>query len=158
MSPAQPREPDDRVFDWLGTDARGVPYYLHPLNLVWTDAGVEHDLAVYRRVSALLAAEPEYWTQIIREVNWRFSLAGCACLLAARRRAFYQDLCFRFKAGSWVTPQIAITIGLLHPAPARAFFESVLADPALRPKPKQAVSAHRGSAPAGHPPGERRPS
>lgn len=132
-----------RVFEWLGSDSKGVPYYLHPLNLVWSDEGFEHDLQVYRRVAGLLAADRVYWSQIIREANWRHSLVGCVCLLAAPRQDFFDDLCFRFRASSFIAPQIAITLGLLHRAQAPAFFTSVLEDAALRQKPKIAVGAHR---------------
>jgi len=134
---------DRKVFDWLGIDAKRVPYYLHPLNLVWSNEGVEHDLQVYRRVAELLAAEPVYWAEIIRESSWRHSLAGCVCLLSSRRHEFFDDLCYRFRAGSFVAPQIAVTLGLLHGPADRPFFELVLNDPALRRSPKQAVSAHR---------------
>lgn len=135
--------PDMRVFEWLGKDSKGVPYYLHPLNLVWSDAGVGHDLAIYRRVAEQLAADQQYWAEIIRDASWRHSLAGCTCLLAIRYHAFFDDLCYRFRAGSFVAPQLAVTLGLLHGSSARAVFESVLGDAALRAHPKQAVSAHR---------------
>lgn len=142
MTPQRPMA-DRRVFDWLGLDVKGVPYYLHPLNLVWSDEGVEQDLRVYRRVADLLAADPAYWAEIIREASWRHCLAGCACLLASRKHAFHEELCHRFRAGSFVAPQIAVTLGLLHAAAARLFFESALDDPVLRRSPKQAISAHR---------------
>ena len=143
MPPPAPQMADGRVFDWLGSDGKSVPYYLHPLNLVWSDKGVEHDLQVYRRVADMLAADPAYCAEILREASWRHCLAGCACLLASRRREFYDDLCHRFLAGSFIAPQIAVTLGLLHPAAARPLFESVLDDSALRRSAKQAVSAHR---------------
>jgi len=142
LTPA-PQVADGRVFDWLGLDAKGVPYYLHPLNLVWSDEGVDHDMQIYHRVAGLLAADPAYWAEIIREASWRHCLAGCACLLASRRHDFYDDLCYRFRGGSFVAPQIAVTLGLLHAAAARPFFESALDEPAFRRSPKQAVSAHR---------------
>jgi len=132
-----------RVFELLGTDSKGVPYYLHPLNLVWSDAGVEHDLELYRRVADQLAVDPAYWAEIIRDAAWRHSLAGCTCLLASRRHEFFDELCYRFRAGSFVSPQIAVTLGLLHGSAARPFFESILDDSTLRSHPKQAVSAHR---------------
>ncbi len=134
---------DQRVFEWLDLDAKGVPYYLHALNLVWSEGGVEHDLQIYRRVAGLLAADPAYWAEIIREASWRHCLAGCACLLASRRREFYDDLCYRFRAGSFVAPQIAVTLGLLHSAAARSCFESALDERAFRRSPKKAISAHR---------------
>lgn len=133
---------DMKVFEWLGNDSKGVPYYLHPLNLVWSDAGVEHDLELYRRVADQLAGDPAYWAEIIRDAAWRYSLAGCTCLLASRRHEFFDALCHRFRAGSFVAPQIAVALGLLHSSAARSFFESVLAEPKWRSRPKQAVSAH----------------
>ncbi|HWB59745.1 MAG TPA: hypothetical protein VG733_09640 [Chthoniobacteraceae bacterium] len=134
-------EPDPKILDWLGNDARGVPYYLCPLNLGWSEAGAARDLEIFRRAAARLAEEPAYWAEIIRTANWRHSLAGCACLLASRTRGFFDDLCFRFNAGSFVSPQIAVTLGLLHGAKAAAFFESALNNAQLRPK--ELASAHR---------------
>lgn len=143
MPTEAPEMADGRVFDWLGLDATRVPYHLHPLNLVWSDDGVEHDLEIYRRVADLLAADSAYWAEIIRESSWRHCLAGCTCLLASRRHGFYEELCSRFRAGSFVAPQIAVTLGLLHGDAARSFLESALEEPAFRRSPKQAVSAHR---------------
>ena len=133
----------ERIFDWLGVDSKGVSYHLHPLNLVWSDAGVEHDLQVYRRVADLLSTDKTYWAQIIREPNWRYSLAGCTCLMASRRCEFFDELCYRFREGSFVAPQVAVTLGLLHGAAARSFLERFLDDPAIKQRPKQAVSAHQ---------------
>jgi hypothetical protein len=146
---------DMRVFEWLGAETNGVPHYLRTLNLVWSDEDVEHDLAIYRRVAERLAGEPAYWAEIIRESSWRHCLVGCACLLASARHEFFDDLCYSFRAGSFVAPQIAVTLGLLHASKARPFFESVLEESALRRAPKQAVSAHRvlsclGADPAHH--------
>jgi|GEM_PF-3259272 len=135
--------PDMRVFEWLGNDSEGVPYYLHPLNLVWSDAGVEHDLQVFRVAADHLAGDLAYWAEIIRDASWRHSLAGCTCLLVSRRHEFFDELCQRFRDGSFVVPQIAVTLGLLHGAAARSFFESFLNEPNLSSYPKQAVSAHR---------------
>jgi len=70
-------------------------------------------------------------------------LVGCTCPLASRRHEFFDELWYRFRAGSFVAPQIAVTLGLLHGLSSRPFFESILDDPALRRSPKQAVSAHR---------------
>jgi hypothetical protein len=135
--------PDMRVFEWLGNDSKGVPYYLHPLNLVWSDAGAEHDLQIFHRVAEHLAGDLAYWAGIIRDASWRHSLTGCACLLVSRRHDFFDELCHRFRAGSFVTPQIAVTLGLLHGPSARQFFESFLNEPDLHRHPKQAVSAYQ---------------
>lgn len=143
MPATLPPGADGRVFDWLGTDARGAPYYLHPLNLMWSDAGVENDLTVYRSVGDRLAVDAPYWSAIIRDVNWRYTLVGCICLLVSRQRGFFDDLRFRFEAGSMVIPQLAVTMGLLHPADARACFELALEAPRLRDHPARRVSVER---------------
>jgi hypothetical protein len=135
--------PDGRIFDWLGLDAKRVPYYLHPLNLMWSDEGVEHDLEIFRRAANLLAADPPYWAEILRSASWRHCLAGCTCLLVSRRHEYYEELCSRFRAGSFVAPQIAVTLGLLHGTPARSFFLSALDEPAIRRSGKQAMSAYQ---------------
>jgi hypothetical protein len=143
MRATLPPSADGRVFDWLGTDAKGTPYHLHPLNLVWSDAGAEHDLGVYRSVAERLAADAAYWSAIIRDVNWRYSLVGCVCLLVSRHRGFFDDLWFRFEAGSMVIPQLAVTMSLLHRSDARAAFELLLDTPRLREHPLLRVSAER---------------
>jgi len=134
---------DTRVFDWLDAESKSENYHLIPLNLVWSEAGVEHDLAVFRRVADRLAGESAYWAELIREPSWRHSLLGCTCLLVSRRHEFFDELCYRFRAGSFIAPQIAVALGLLHGSAARPFFESILDEPAMRRQPKQLVSAHR---------------
>lgn len=135
--------PDMRVFEWLDSDSKGVPFYLHSLNLVWSDAGVEHDMELYRQVADRLALVPAYWAEIIRAASWRHSLVGCTCLLASRRHEYFEDLCHRFRAGSFIAPQIAVTLGLLHGSAAHPFFASILNEPTMQSRPKQLVSAHR---------------
>jgi len=133
----------DRVFGWLGADKKGTPYHLHPLNLVWSAVGVEHDLNVYKKMAERLAADPAYWALIIREANWRHTLVGSVCLLVTRRTEFFDDLCFRFEAGSMVVPQLAVTLGLLNPERATPFFQRVLSTAELRQHSSKSVSADR---------------
>jgi hypothetical protein len=143
MAPDSPwrNMPDSRVFEWLGVDSKHVPYYLHPLNLKWSAEGVDHDLQIFRRVAGLLALDPGYWAEIIRS-SWRHSLAGCTCLLASQRCDFFPDLCFRLEARSFVSPQIAVTLGLLHGERACSFLASELDKHEFRRHPKEAVAAH----------------
>ncbi len=143
MPPIPSQRADGRVFDWLGADPCGTPYHLHPLNLVWSEAGVEHDLAIYRGVAERLSSDIPYWSAIIRDRNWRCTLVGCVCLLVAQRRGFFQDLRFRFEAGSMVIPQLAVTMALLDPVDARGYFESVRRTPSLGSHPSRRVSAER---------------
>jgi hypothetical protein len=121
------------IFKWLGNDSRGVPYHLHLLNLMWSDTGLAHDLKVYRSVAERLRAEPQYWASCLRgRLGWRSTLVGCACLMLSGERGFVAELKTAFQNGSLVQPQIAVTLGLLHPEEARAFFQSFLEDPESR--------------------------
>jgi len=132
-----------RVFDWLGIDKQGTPYHLHPLNLVWSAEGVDHDLNVYKAVADRLAPDPQYWASVIRDPNWRFTLVGCVCLLVTGRTEHFEDLCFRYEAGGIVVPQLAVTLGLLHAEHAVPFFKMMLSTPELRRNPSKAISADR---------------
>lgn len=114
------------VLTWLGRDSAGASYHLVPLNLRWTAAGAEADLAVFARVAQRLAADPELWSLLLRETNWRFTLVGCVCLMVSGNRDHWEDLAWRFEQGSWVSPQLAVTMGLLHPAETRAALSRLL--------------------------------
>jgi hypothetical protein len=119
-----PTESD--LYQWLGNDSRGVPYQLHLLNLVWSQEGVEHDLQVYRNVAVRLQSERDFWAVILRGAyGWRATLAGCACLLLTHERGYFAELTECFQNGSMVRPQLAVTLGLLHPGEARVFFEAL---------------------------------
>ncbi len=105
----------DRVFGWLGVDKQGTSYHLHPLNLVWNVDGVDHDLNVYKTIADRLAADPKYWAAIIREPNWRHTLVGCVCLLGTRRTEVFDDVCFRFEAGSCPRLRWRLPTSARHP-------------------------------------------
>ena len=107
---------NQKVFNWLGNDSGGTPYYLHLLNLVWSPEGVEHDLAVYQRVASQLGQDSHYWKQIIREHNWRFSLVGSVAVILEQPEDMLDDLLYRFENGSWVSPQLAVAAGLVYPS------------------------------------------
>jgi hypothetical protein len=117
----------DDILSWLGTDSQGVPIYLHPLNLVWSPEGDEHDLLNFQHVVMRLQTDRPLWSAAIRASNWRPTLAGCVCLLVAHERGFFRDLRDTFARGTWVLPQVAVTLALLHPRDARTFFEGFLA-------------------------------
>lgn len=143
MITQQPLSADDRVFDWLFAATAETSYYLRLLNLTWSDAGAERDLTFFRGIAERLNADTAYWSNLIRDVNWRCSLIGCVCLLTIQRQDFFDDLCFRFEMGSMVAPQLAVAIGLLHPAEAVVFFEKILTTPSLLTNPTRRVSAER---------------
>jgi hypothetical protein len=129
------------VFQWLGNDSSGLPYYLQPLNLCWSDEGPEVDLARFKEVAARLRMVPEYLSRIIRERNWRPTLVGCVCLLVSGERGFAADLLHTFERGSMVEPQIAVTLGILHPSEAQSFFEVFISRSTSRLRPRALLSA-----------------
>jgi len=107
------------VLRWLGRDSAGAAYHLVPLNLTWSAAGADADLAVFAGVAQRLSGDPELWSTALREPNWRFTLVGCVCLLVSGNRDHWEDLVWRFKEGSFVSPQLLVTMGLLHPVETR---------------------------------------
>jgi hypothetical protein len=123
-----------KIFEW-------VPGCLAWLNLHWGAEGVDHHMAEVRRASELLAADPGYWSAVIRDDNWRASLIGYTCLMVSRNRGFLDDLRYRFIRGSMVAPQIAVAIGLLHPAEATEFFRSATTLAAIGRDPRRVVSS-----------------
>lgn len=132
------------LFKWLGNDSRGVPYHLHVLNLMWSPEGMEHDLGVYRSVAERLRADPRYWASCVRgTLGWRQTLVACACLILSQERGFAAELKTVFQHGSMVQPQIAVTLGLLHPEEARTFFQSFLANPEYHRDAQGVGSAQR---------------
>jgi hypothetical protein len=138
-----PQNADPKVFKWLGADERGVGRYLHWLNLC-LGPNEEMDLSCLRSTAGRLEAEPSYWSEVIRDRNWRYTLVGCACLLISHQRGFYQDMAYRFEEGSWVLPQIAVALLLLHPKESGALFREAM-NPENRSKRfYQAACAERG--------------
>lgn len=109
------------VLGWLGRDSAGASYHLVPLNLTWSAAGVDADLAVFAGVAGRLASDPDLWSLLLRERNWRYTLVGCVCLLVSGNLEHWEDLCWRFEEGSWVSPQLLVTMGLLHPEQTRTW-------------------------------------
>ena len=141
-----------QIFEWLGKDDAGVGYHLHALHLVWSEAGPDHDVAVFRAAAEQLAAVPAYWAEILLAENWRFTLAGLTCLLASGRREFRVELEERLAAGSYVAPQLAVALGLLHGAAATERLAGIATSPTASPEVKWSAAAVlrklRGEVPA----------
>jgi hypothetical protein len=126
----------NEVLGWLGRDSAGASYHLVPLNLTWSSAGTEADLAVFSRVASRLAEDHALWSVLLREPNWRYTLVGSVCLLVSGNRDHWEDLLWRFEQGTWVAPQVAVTMGLLHPAETREALARLVAGGALTPTAK----------------------
>lgn len=129
------------VLQQLGVDNHGHPYHLHLLNLMWSTAGSDADLAVVRHLADQLAKSPTAYSSTICSENWRLTLIGCVCLLTSSNRSHFADLQATFLRGSMVVPQLAVTMGLLHPKEAIAFLQSFLLDPTASRRATQVVSA-----------------
>ncbi|WP_165251221.1 hypothetical protein [Paludisphaera soli] len=114
------------VFEWLGEGlSPSPPAYLRLLGPGGGGRG-DHLLANLATVAGRLRERPGYWGELIRARNWRPTLVGCSAALLARDLRFLDDLLDRFKRGSWVAPQLAVALGLLHPAEAAVELEGVM--------------------------------
>jgi len=117
----------NRIFEWLGT-AGTVPYYLIPLNLVWSDRGADFDLEHFRNVAGKLENEPEYWRDLFRRDGWREQLAATTCALAASSRLFRDDIQYAIMQDSFVVPQLLVALSLLHGDSAQDWISSTAAN------------------------------
>jgi hypothetical protein len=67
---------------------------------------------------------------------------GCSAALLVRDDRFLDDLLYRFRQGSWVSPQLAVALGIIHPIEAVAEFEPLLGEAAGSIDPKTLFSAY----------------
>jgi hypothetical protein len=148
-------EPSDKVFEWLGNDTNNIPNYLHLLNLMWSQKGVNHDLQLYQKVAQRLGDEPKYLSQMIRTNFWRHTLIACVSVILLQARAYCTDLKASFEQRNFVSPQIAVALGLVCPTEAVSYLSSVVrqancipdadsyqADSTIHTDPKRIVAAH----------------
>jgi hypothetical protein len=138
--------PDDdiveEVFEWLATGPSPVP--LAYLKLLGPNRGEwgERVLANLGVVAARLRDRPDHWRSLIRDRDWRPNLIGCSAVLLVREGRFLDDLLYRFHEGSWVAPQLAVALGLVHPAEAVRGLEAVIREPDASIHVKRAFSAY----------------
>jgi len=128
----------------VARDSNGDAHYLKLLNLRWSPAGVEYDIESLRSSANRLRSEPEFLSAIFRGAgNWRDTLVGCACLLLSGERKYFKDLIECFEHGSFVSPQVAVTLGLLHPKESKPAFAALLRNQDSCRSAKDVVSAQR---------------
>lgn len=135
-------KPDDKVLEWFGTDSQGVPNYLHFLNLMWSPKGVDHDIQLCREISLRLANEPDYLSEIIRTQFWRHTLVGCISVILLKATQYCPDLQESFNKPNFVSPQIAVALGLLCPTETISFLKKILQDINDESNPKKIASAY----------------
>jgi hypothetical protein len=128
----------------LSRDSNGNAYYLQLLSLHWSAAGVEYAIKGLRSVASRLRSEPELWSTILGgEYSWRGTLLGCACLILSNERKYFKELIECFERRSFVSPQIAVTLGLLHPKESEPAFVALLRSQDFCRSAKDVVSAQR---------------
>ena len=137
-----PGDPDDIVFEWLAEGlSPSPPAYLQLLGPSKGERG-DRVLANLGTVAGRLREWPAYWGELIRARNWRHTLVGCSAVLLARDPRFLGDLLDRFKRGSWVAPQLAVALGLVHPAEASGELEVAMRQQGDPADLKSAFSAY----------------
>lgn len=136
-----PREPDGAVFEWLAEGLNPeTPAYLRLLGWNWGGSKVrDRLLANLVTVAGRLRDNPKYRSELIRAENWRYTLVGCSAVLLTRDPGFRDDLLDRFRRGSWVAPQLAVALGLVHPEEASGELETVMR---RQGNPKSVFSAY----------------
>ena len=148
---------EDRFDEVLGVLGEGVDSplpYTALLRLLSGDRG-HRVLTNLGAVATRLRDTPMSWGALIRHRDWRHTIVGCSAALLARDGRFLDDLLDRFRRGSWVSPQLAVALGIVHPAEAVAEFEPMIVVGAASCDPKRTFSAYtvlkllgRGSAEA----------
>jgi hypothetical protein len=114
-------EGDDTVFQWLGEGSPPDPRSY--LRLLGPGQGelARRAFANLETVSTRLRDRPDYWRELIRARNWRYTLVGYAALMA---------------------PQLAVALGLVHPAETLTEFEAVIREPEAWTDVKPVFSAY----------------
>ena len=128
--------PDNKVFEWLGDGSNGVPNYLYLLNLDWSPNGVDGDLKIFNEVARRLADEPDYLRQMIRAEFWRHTLVACISVILLEAKQYCSDLADSFMKPNFVSPQIAVALGLLCPSGAVSSLSEIVRFAKRVPEPE----------------------
>ena len=129
--------PDNKVFLWLGDDKPNqTPKHLRLLNLHWSEKGADSDLQIFIDIARRLAEEPEYLRQMIRTVFWRHTLVACVSVILLEAKEYCVDLAESFKQPNFVSPQIAVALGLLCPNEAVSCLSEVVGASDFVPSPE----------------------
>ncbi|WP_411846050.1 hypothetical protein AAFN60_21305 [Roseibacillus persicicus] len=114
----------NRVFTWLESAGAGG-YYLNPLNLVWSENGVDSDLEHFRNLTVRLYEDPSYWGRLFRSSGWREQLIATTCALVIGEKKFHDDIHYAILQHTFVVPQLLVAFALLHEDAARVWISSV---------------------------------
>ncbi len=129
-----------RVLDWLGSDEKGLGYYLYFLNLRFSKS--PEALSRLRQVANQLEREPDYWQYLINVSGWRTQIIGCYSLLITQNKDHLEALKIGLRRNTWSSPQVAVTLGILYPFDALLYLEQWL-NPSSDANPKAIAGAYQ---------------
>lgn len=118
--------PDGKVFEWFGNDSDNVPNYMRLLGLYLNEDDINSDLKLFRDVAQKLRNEPEYFRQMIRTSFWRHTLVASISVILLEAEEFCDDLEKGFDLPNFVSPQIAVALGLICPRKAVSFLKEAV--------------------------------
>lgn len=110
-------------------------------------------LSNLKHIASDLQNDPIQWRQLIRDNNWRCTLVGCSAALVIKYDQLYKDMVDRFLSRSWIAPQLAVALGLMHELKAVPEFERILSEDGQRvwaTAPKITFSAYAVLKKLGH--------
>jgi len=131
------------ILEWLGTDGKRS-YYLALLSPQYTKS--PEALIRLKDVAQRLAQLPEQWDGLVSGqvgVGWRTNLVAAYALLIAQNKDHGDALVESLERKTWVSPQIAVTLGLLHPEIAIAYFSELLTRSDVAADPKRTAAAYQ---------------
>ena len=144
---AQSRGPSD--FGPFGTLFGPDTLYLSLLHMMR-----EKSREACSAISELMASDvdtSQYVRLMLADVDWRPHLVACVAALTARDRSEYADpLWEAFDAGSWVAPQLAVTLSFCDPEFEESAKRRISARCPVSPSTgMNAVERHSATGPAG---------
>src|SRR5260221_4543096 len=134
---------DSKVLAWLGSDEKGMGYYFYFLTLRYSIS--PEALSRLRSVAYQLGREPDYWEQVISGsgFGWRTQLVGSYALLISNNYGYSLALMNGLRRFSFVSPQIAVILGILHPSEALSFFEEMILSPNTKDDPDRTTAMYQ---------------
>ncbi len=115
----------DKVLDRLAVAASSHLPYCVLRNL--TDYEIcQSTLAALVEIHRSHESDSDLWSTLIRFRNWRYTIVGCTAVVATRDARFFDDLAWRFTQGSFVEPQLAAALVVVHGRASEDFFTRLL--------------------------------
>lgn len=117
---------ETNILNWLGEMTDEPTYYLRALNLTWDESEVESAMAIYGKLAQRINGVPRLFDELLTCRNWRESLTVYMCLMVTEDRHYFDKLTNHFVQGSFVSPQIAVALSVLHKDQCLQLFQDCL--------------------------------